>query len=70
MDQSQAIIREKVLRFYKSVEKLFPIKKVFLYGSYAKDLANEHSDIDVAVVIGEPIIRSVSRLPPNYSANC
>lgn len=53
MDQGQSIIREKVLRFYKSVEKLFPIKKVFLYGSYAKGLANEHSDIDVAVVIDE-----------------
>ena len=48
MDQGQAIIRKKVLRFYKSVEKLFPIKKVFLYGSYAKGLANEHCDIDVA----------------------
>ena len=53
MDQGQAVIREKVLRFYKAVEKRFSVKKVLLYGSHAKGLANKHSDIDVAVVIAE-----------------
>ena len=53
MDQSQAIIREKVLRFYQSARQLFPIKKMLLYGSHAKGLATEDSDIDVAVVIDE-----------------
>ena len=53
MAQCETIIGQKVLRFYKSVEKLFPIKKVLLYGSHAKGLANGHSDIDVAVVIDE-----------------
>ena len=53
MDQSQAIVREKVLRFYQSVRQLFPIKKVLLYGSYAKGRAREHSDIDIAVVVDE-----------------
>lgn len=53
MDQGQAIIREKVLRFYQAAKQLFPIKKMLLYGSYAKGLANENSDIDVAVVVDE-----------------
>ncbi|MBN2595030.1 MAG: nucleotidyltransferase domain-containing protein [Sedimentisphaerales bacterium] len=54
MDQGQAIIREKVLRFYQAAKQLFPIKKVLLYGSYANGLATEYSDIDVAVVIDQP----------------
>lgn len=53
MDQGQAVIREKVLRFYQSARQLFPIKKMLLYGSHAKGLANEDSDIDVAVVVDE-----------------
>jgi len=53
MDQSQAIVREKVLRFYESAKQLFPIKKVLLYGSHAKGRATEDSDIDVAVVVDE-----------------
>jgi len=32
---------------------MFPIKKMLLYGSYAKGLATESSDIDVAVVVDE-----------------
>ncbi len=53
MDQSQAIIREKVLRFYREAMQLFPIKKMLLYGSHAKGLATENSDIDVAVVVDQ-----------------
>ena len=53
MDQGQAIVCEKVLRFYQSAKQLFPIKKVLLYGSHAKGLATENSDIDVAVVVDE-----------------
>ncbi len=54
MDQGQTLIREKVLRFYESAKHLFPIKKVLLFGSYAKGSATPHSDIDVAVVVDEP----------------
>ena len=54
MDQSQAIIRQSVLKFYESAKRLFPIKKMLLYGSHAKGLATENSDIDVAVVVDEP----------------
>ena len=53
MDQSQAIIREKVLRFYQAAKQLFPIKKMLLYGSYANGTATEDSDIDVAVVVDQ-----------------
>jgi predicted nucleotidyltransferase len=53
MDQSQAIIREKVLRFYQAAKRLFPIKKILLYGSHAKGTAKEDSDIDVAVVVDQ-----------------
>lgn len=53
MDQSQAVVRQKVLQFYESAKHLFPIKKVLLYGSYARQNARPDSDIDVAVVIDE-----------------
>jgi predicted nucleotidyltransferase len=54
MDQIQAVIREKVLEFYRSARQILPIKKVLLYGSYAKGQATKDSDIDVAVVVDEP----------------
>ncbi len=53
MDQVQAIVRESVLRFYRSARQLLPIKKVLLYGSHARGMANKNSDIDVAVVVDE-----------------
>ena len=53
MDQSQDIIREKVLKFYRQAKQLFPIKKMLPYDSHAKGLATEDSDIDVAVVVEE-----------------
>ena len=53
MDQDKNVIKEKVLRFYREANQLFPIKKVLLYGSHAKGQAKENSDIDVAVVIDE-----------------
>lgn len=53
MDQGPPIIREKVLRFYESAKQLFPIRKMLLYGSYAKGTATEDSDIDVAVVVDQ-----------------
>lgn len=51
MDQVEAVIRDKVLRFYESAREFLPIRKVLLYGSHAKGRATEHSDIDVAVVV-------------------
>lgn len=54
MDQIEAVVREKVLRFYESARRSLPIRKVLLYGSHAKGRATESSDIDVAVVVDEP----------------
>jgi predicted nucleotidyltransferase len=53
MDQVQAVIREKILRFRESAAQHFPIRKVLLYGSYAKGCATRYSDIDVAVIVDE-----------------
>ena len=54
MDQVEAVVRAKVLRFYESAREFLPIRKVLLYGSHAKGRATEQSDIDVAVVVDEP----------------
>jgi predicted nucleotidyltransferase len=53
MDQGQAVVRDKILRFHESICRLFPVRKVLLYGSHAKGKAQPDSDIDVAVVVGE-----------------
>ncbi|KAA6342067.1 hypothetical protein EZS27_010168 [termite gut metagenome] len=43
---------EKVFKAYKAlVKEYFPVEKVYLFGSYAKDSFREDSDIDVAVVV-------------------
>ena len=47
------LVREKILEFYQSARQILPIRKVLLYGSYAKGQATENSDIDVAVVVDE-----------------
>ena len=53
MDQVEAVIRDKILRFRESAGRQLPIRKVLLYGSYAKGYATPRSDIDVAVVVDE-----------------
>ncbi len=53
MDQIEAVIRDKILRFYQAARQSLPIRKVLLYGSYAKGNARQDSDIDVAVVVDE-----------------
>ncbi|MCH8120367.1 MAG: nucleotidyltransferase domain-containing protein [Planctomycetes bacterium] len=54
MAQIPDITREKVLEFYHKVKEFYPVKKVLLYGSYAKGRATADSDIDVAVVVDMP----------------
>lgn len=49
MDKEQVV--EKVKRYAEAVRQNFPVRKIILYGSYAKKLAKEGSDIDVAVVM-------------------
>lgn len=44
-------IKQRVLSFYESAKKVFPVHKVLLYGSWAKGHPRSDSDIDVAVVV-------------------
>lgn len=49
MDKKQAI---EVARKYKAmVAEHFPIKAIYLFGSYSKGGYTEESDIDIAVVV-------------------
>jgi predicted nucleotidyltransferase len=49
MDKREAI---KIVKAYRSLLKdYFPLEKVYLFGSYAKETNREDSDIDVAVVV-------------------
>ena len=51
MFQQDAIIIVK--RYIDNLNKAgFPIKKAYLFGSYARNEANENSDIDVLLVSG------------------
>lgn len=49
MDKEQAIAL--VRRYKRAVAERLPLKAIYLYGSYSKGTATEHSDIDVAVVL-------------------
>jgi predicted nucleotidyltransferase len=53
MDKREDII-DKVRVYKDLVKSSFPMKveKVWLFGSYAKGTQREHSDIDVAFVVG------------------
>ena len=42
---------EDIKKFYSQIKDTYKVKRIFLYGSYAKGTANPDSDIDVGVVI-------------------
>lgn len=46
----QTAIAEELNTFLSRIKRKFPIKKVILYGSFAKKNANKNSDIDLLVV--------------------
>lgn len=56
MDQNSKIneIEQKIIGFYELIKDKYQVKKVFLYGSWAKNTMRKDSDIDVAVVIDYP----------------
>ena len=56
MDKSEAI--DKVRRYKLLLKDYFELEKVYLYGSYAKEINREDSDIDVAII--------VSHLPDDF----
>ena len=62
----KVLVKEKVIRLYKRILPLYPVKKVILFGSYAKGCHRKDSDIDVGVVIDLPndadTIKITSRL--------
>jgi predicted nucleotidyltransferase len=63
MDQEPVINRVK--QFADVVRQNFQVKKIILYGSYAKGLAGKYSDIDVAVVLDsneEDLLTSEAKL--------
>jgi len=53
MVKIESDINKKIIQFYHIIKKLYSVKKVLLYGSYAKGTFTKDSDIDVAVVIDE-----------------
>jgi predicted nucleotidyltransferase len=48
MDQ---VIIEKVKQYADIVKQTMTVKKIILYGSFARGNEHEHSDIDVAVIV-------------------
>jgi predicted nucleotidyltransferase len=51
MVEKKDLIIKKLHLFYEIINKIYPIKKIFLYGSCARGQNNRHSDIDVGVVV-------------------
>jgi predicted nucleotidyltransferase len=49
MDKGEAI--DKVKEYKLLLKNYFPLEKVYLFGSYAKDTNTADSDIDVAIVV-------------------
>lgn len=51
MDEKSIVVNLRLSEFYESVKEGFPLRKMLLYGSYAKGSARKDSDIDIAVVV-------------------
>ncbi len=45
-------IIETAVNYIKQIPVDFEVKKAYLFGSYAKGMEKEDSDIDIAIVIG------------------
>lgn len=48
------IIKKELSGFYNLIKETYPVKKIILYGSYAKGVATKDSDIDVGVIVDLP----------------
>lgn len=49
----KAAVIECVKKMVDVIKQNFPVKKIILFGSYAKGYARKDSDIDVAVVVDQ-----------------
>ncbi len=47
-------VKRELAEFHNKIHKLYPVRKMLLYGSYAKGCTRQDSDIDVAVVVDLP----------------
>ncbi|MCD6175596.1 MAG: nucleotidyltransferase domain-containing protein [Planctomycetes bacterium] len=54
MARSLQEVKESVKRFNECLSRQLPVKKVLLYGSYAKGCPRADSDVDVAVFLDYP----------------
>ncbi len=43
-------IMESIKKYIKKISKYYRIEAIILFGSYAKGIENEESDIDIAVI--------------------
>ena len=48
MDKSELITKLK--EFKQQIIKKYGVKKIFLFGSYSKDIIREESDVDLMIV--------------------
>jgi predicted nucleotidyltransferase len=44
-------IKDKIFILYDLIKNIYSVKKIILYGSYAKGNINKYSDIDIGVII-------------------
>lgn len=51
--------REEIFKFFRNERELllirFPIKRLFLFGSYADGMKNSHSDLDLLVIFNDEV---------------
>lgn len=50
----KSAIQKEIASFYNLIKGAYPVKKIILYGSYAKGVATKDSDIDIGVIIDLP----------------
>lgn len=50
MDEITERVKEQIKNYVQDVDRYIPVKKAFLFGSYAKGIYKENSDIDIAIV--------------------
>ena len=57
-------IYEKIDAFARKLKRQFPIKEIYLYGSFARRDINEGSDIDILIVgdFQEPFLDRINRI--------